>query len=234
MIQAFVFDLDGTLVDQEGAERDALQDLYEQDIELPNKPSFHVFLRDWRNVADDYLQRFLDNKMGFDEQRILRFQALYAKVGVECPRELAERLHLRYGQLYESRWRAFDESVEVLKKLKDAGKRLAVITNGDGTAQRGKLKATGLEPWFESVIVSDEVKVRKPDPAIFRLSEQALGLAPAQLAYVGDRTEVDVAGAKASGWTAVWLDRKGMPGGPAGDPEVKVAYTLKDLLKLFP
>ena len=75
-LKALVFDLDGTLVDQEGAERDALQALFEQDIKLDEAPSFHVFLRDWRNVADEYLQRFLDNKMGFDEQRILRFQKM--------------------------------------------------------------------------------------------------------------------------------------------------------------
>ena len=233
MIQAFVFDLDGTLVDQEGAERDALQDLYEQDVELPNKPSFHVFLRDWRNVADDYLQRFLDSKMGFDEQRILRFQALYAKYGVDCPRELADKLHRRYGQLYESRWRAFGESAEVLQQLKAAGKRLAVITNGDGTAQRGKLKATGLEPWFENVIVSDDVKVRKPDPAIFRLSEQALGLKPSEMAYIGDRVDVDVEGAKAAGWTAVWLNRKGMPGAVSAEPGVLMANNLAELMGLL-
>jgi putative hydrolase of the HAD superfamily len=210
-IKALVFDLDGTLVDQEGAERDALQQLLDHEIKLAAKPAFHVFLRDWRNIADDYLQRFLNNQMGFDEQRIKRFEALFAKYGEPCTRLEAERLHQAYGRLYSEQWRAFDETAEALLNLKQAGYRLAVITNGDGEAQRGKLKATNLSHWFETVLVSGELKVSKPDVAIFRACEQAMKLQPEELAYVGDRPDADVAGALAAGWLPIWLDRKGMP-----------------------
>jgi putative hydrolase of the HAD superfamily len=228
-IKALVFDLDGTLVDQEGAERDALQQLLDHEIRLPSKPAFHVFLRDWRNVADEYLQRFLDNQMGFDEQRILRFEALYSKYGQPCPRSESERLHQAYGRIYAEQWRAFDESAEALLNLKQAGLRLAVITNGDGTQQRGKLQHTGLAPLFEHVLVSGDVKVAKPDPAIFRISEKALGLPPSELAYVGDRTDADVAGAKAAGWLPIWLDRKGMPTPGQGDDGVVVVHRLTQI-----
>lgn len=230
-IQALVFDLDGTLLDQEGAERDALQTLYERDIDLANKPSYHAFLRDWRNLADDYLQRFLDNQMGFDEQRIARVQALYAKYGDDCGVEKGTRLHRAYAAYYRDRWRAYDDALAALKAL--SGRfRLAVITNGDGAQQRAKLEATQLTGFFAHIVVSGEVKVRKPDPAIFRLSEQALKLRPESLAYVGDRLDVDVAGAKAAGWTAVWLDRKGMPGLEAEHGTV-VAHSLHGLEKLI-
>lgn len=233
-LKALVFDLDGTLVDQEGAERDALQALFEQDIKLEEAPSFHVFLRDWRNVADEFLQRFLDNKMGFDEQRILRFQSLYAKYGQDCARETAEGLHRAYAAHYRSKWRNFADTLPALEAFKQAGYRLAIITNGNGEQQRAKLKATGLEPWFEHVIVSEDIKIAKPDPGIFRASEKALGLGPAELGYVGDREEVDVAGAKAAGWTPIWLDRKGMPDAVSQDPGVIVASTLLELVKLLP
>jgi len=230
-IKALVFDLDGTLLDQEGAERDALQDLYEKDIELAGKPSYHAFLRDWRNVADEYLQRFLDNQMGFDEQRIMRFETLYAKYGSPCTREEANRLHLAYAAYYRRRWRAFADTRPALEQLARAY-TLAVVTNGDGTQQRAKLEATGLAGFFAGVLVSGDVKVSKPDPAIFRLCENQLGLQPAELAYVGDRLDVDVAGARAAGWTSVWLDRKGMPGG-APEPGLLVAESLAKVQELL-
>ncbi|HTB21414.1 MAG TPA: HAD family hydrolase [bacterium] len=230
-LQAIVFDLDGTLLDQEGAERDALQLLYERDLNLASKPPYHAFLRDWRNVADEYLQRFLDNKMGFDEQRIARIQAVYKKYGSPLDFQEAERLHQAYAGYYRGQWRAFDDALPALRSL---GRRfkLAVITNGDGPQQRAKLEATSLSPLFADIVVSGEVKVRKPDPAIFRLSEKALGLPAESLAYVGDRLDVDVAGAKAAGWTALWLDRKGMPG-RSSEAGTLVADSLKDLDSLL-
>jgi putative hydrolase of the HAD superfamily len=231
-LQALVFDLDGTLLDQEGAERDALQLLYERDIDLPAKPPYHAFLRDWRNVADEYLQRFLDNQMGFDEQRIARIQAVYKKYGSPCDLQKAEGLHKAYAAYYRGQWRAYADAVPALRSL---GRRfkLAVITNGDGVQQRAKLDATSLSPFFADILVSGEVKVRKPDPAIFRLSERTLGLPPESLAYVGDRLDVDVAGAKAAGWTALWLDRKGMPG-RSSEAGTLVAGSLLDLETLLP
>jgi putative hydrolase of the HAD superfamily len=231
-LRALVFDLDGTLLDQEGAERDALQRLYERDIDLATKPAYHAFLRDWRNVADDYLQRFLDNRMGFDEQRIARVQALYSKYGSAIDPENAARLHQAYAGYYREQWRAFDDTLPALRALSRRFK-LAVITNGDGRQQRAKLDATGLSPFFSHVLVSGEVKVSKPDPAIFRLSEAALGLPPEDLAYIGDRLDVDVAGAKAAGWTAIWLDRKGMPGHSA-ESGTLVAENLQNLGSLLP
>jgi len=232
-IKALVFDLDGTLVDQEGAERDALQRLYEQDFRLEPKPAYHVFLRDWRNVADEFLQRFLDNKMGFDEQRILRFQSLYLKYGQTCTRAEAERLHLAYAAHYRGQWRAFEDAIPALTAAKARGYRLAMITNGNGEQQRAKLVATGLDALLEHVLVSEDVQVAKPDAGIFRYSEQALGLKADELAYVGDRSDVDVAGARAATWMPVWLDRKGMPGAQA-EPGVLVTTSLKDLEKFFP
>jgi putative hydrolase of the HAD superfamily len=230
-IRGLVFDLDGTLVDQEGAERDALRELYERDLDIPGKPSYLAFVRDWRNIADDYLQRFLDNEIGFDEQRIRRFQDLCVKYGQDCSWEQASLLHAAYADHYRQRWRAFDETLPALEAL---AKRftLAVITNGEGAQQRAKLEATGMAPLFAQVLVSGDVKVSKPDPAIFRLCEKALGLGPAELAYVGDRLEVDVTGARAAGWTPVWLDRKGMPG-PA-EQGLLVANKLAELDALLP
>jgi putative hydrolase of the HAD superfamily len=231
-IKALVFDLDGTLVDQEGAERDALMRLYEDELKLAPKPSFRDFLRVWRTAADDYLQRFLDNKMSFEDQRTQRFEALYIAFGQTCPPGEATRMHEAYVALYRQQWRAFEDTKPALEGLKAEGYRLAVITNGDGAQQRAKMVATDLLGYFENIVVSGDVKIAKPDPGIFKHSEKALGLAPSQLAYIGDRLDADVAGAKSAAWTPIWLDRKSMPGS-TGDPGLSVAHSLGELSLLL-
>ena len=231
-IQALVFDLDGTLVDQEGAERDALMLLHSSELKLDPIPGFRDFLRVWRTAADDYLQRFLDNKMSFEDQRIQRFEAVYTAFNQNCPPGEAKRLHEAYVAHYRKQWRAFEDTKPALEALKAAGYRLAVITNGDGAQQRAKMVATDILGYFEHVLASGDVKVAKPHADIFRHSEKALGLVPGELAYVGDRLDADVAGAKNAQWTPIWLDRKSMPGGP-GEPGVLVAQSLSELPALL-
>jgi putative hydrolase of the HAD superfamily len=231
-LKTLVFDLDGTLLDQEGAERDALMKLYETEVKLSPAPGFRDFLRVWRTAADDYLQRFLDNQMSFVQQRTQRFEAIYKVFGQECPPAEAERLQSRYAEIYSHEWRAYDDTKPALQALKAAGYRLAVLTNGDGAQQRAKLAATGLTDYFEHILASGDVKVAKPDAGIFRHSEKALGLGPSDLVYIGDRLDADIAGAKNAAWTPIWLDRKSMPGGP-GEAGVQVLHSLADLGKLL-
>lgn len=61
----------------------------------------------------------------------------------------------------------------------------------------------GLDRYFECVLSSAGTGIRKPDPAIFRLAEQQMGLAPSELAYVGDTLSRDVRGARNAGWRLV-------------------------------
>ncbi len=86
--------------------------------------------------------------------------------------------------------------------------RLALLTNGAGDVQREKLSRTPFARHFAAIVVSVEVGVGKPDPRIFRIAAERLGVAPADAVYVGDSLVRDVAGAHAAGMRAVWLDRK--------------------------
>jgi putative hydrolase of the HAD superfamily len=81
---------------------------------------------------------------------------------------------------------------------------LGVISNADGRVRR-QLEMAGLAPFFEVIVDSAEVGVSKPDPAVFRLALQRLGVAPTDAVYVGDIRRVDVEGARAAGMRALWL-----------------------------
>ena len=94
---------------------------------------------------------------------------------------------------------------DVLRELKRRGYRLGVISNADGTVER-LLDDMGLLGHFEFVIDSTSVGVEKPDPRIFRMALERMGIEPHEAVYVGDVYEIDVAGARAAGIRAFLID----------------------------
>jgi putative hydrolase of the HAD superfamily len=90
---------------------------------------------------------------------------------------------------------------------------------------------------FETVVVSDEVGWRKPRPVIFQRALAAMGLRPEECLFIGDRPEIDVAGAKAMGMGAAWLnpDRAPLPPGlPAPDLDISGLAELRRALETHP
>jgi len=107
--------------------------------------------------------------------------------------------------------------------------RLALITNGASDTQRTALRALGIEDRFDAIVISGEVGIAKPDASIFRLAADKLGLQPKSVWHVGDSLRTDVAGARAAGVVAVWLNRPGArreSGEPEPEHEIR---SLKEL-----
>jgi putative hydrolase of the HAD superfamily len=92
-----------------------------------------------------------------------------------------------------------------LVRLRAAGLRLAVVSNSEGTVE-AMLNAVGLGRYLETVVDSWMVGVAKPDPGIFRIALERLGVAAASAVMVGDVPAVDIEGARAAGIPAVLLD----------------------------
>ena len=113
------------------------------------------------------------------------------------------------------------------------GTRLGMITNGDPAFQGRKLAAVGLGDRFEVVVASGAEGVVKPDPAIFRIACERLGVDPADAVYVGDRLRTDAIGAASAGLAGVWIDRLGAATpdelAAASAAGVRVINTLQEL-----
>jgi HAD superfamily hydrolase (TIGR01549 family) len=108
--------------------------------------------------------------------------------------------------------------------------RLAVVSNFDYTpTARGILEREGIAHLFEEVVVSDEVGWRKPKPVIFETALRRLGVRAGEALYVGDRADIDVAGAQGVGMDAVWINREAsaLPAG-LGPPQ----FEIRDLQEL--
>ncbi len=83
------------------------------------------------------------------------------------------------------------------------------ITLGSLTNGGADLQAIGLAHHFKISLAAHTFGSAKPDPAIFHAACDALELAPAQVAYVGDDLRLDVEGAQKAGLTGIWLNRSG-------------------------
>jgi HAD superfamily hydrolase (TIGR01549 family) len=93
---------------------------------------------------------------------------------------------------------------ELLEKASNA-MPLALITNGPSDMQRRAVGALGIERYFGAMVISgdEDVGVRKPNAAIFRLACERLGVKPKDVMMVGDNREADIDGALASGMQAL-------------------------------
>ena len=94
--------------------------------------------------------------------------------------------------------------ISCMQALKSDGLRLGVISNILARSIVPHFMAEyGLEEYMEVVLTSAGTGIRKPDPAIFRLAEKALGFSPEEMAYVGDTLSRDVRGVRNAGWKLI-------------------------------
>lgn len=102
-----------------------------------------------------------------------------------------------------------DNARDVLQELQRQYKIGLVCNTGvtPGRTLRQVLKRRGVLKYFTYLAFSNEVGATKPDPTIFREALECLDAYPAESVHVGDLLETDVAGAKKSGMSAIWVNR---------------------------
>lgn len=123
-----------------------------------------------------------------------------------------------------------------LRVLAAAGRPTVVVSNSEGTVEAELRRAglcqvgTGDGVAVELVLDSSVVGVAKPDPGIFRLALDAVGVAPERAVHVGDSLTADVRGAEAAGIRPLHLDPYGFCPAAAGHEHLR---SLADLMVLL-
>lgn len=119
----------------------------------------------------------------------------------------------------------YDDVAASLPRLA-ARMTLGSLTNGGAD-----LQAIGLAHHFKISVAAHTFGSAKPDPAIFHAACDALELAPAQVAYVGDDLRLDVEGAQKAGLAGIWLNRSGAAV-PAVHAHIQPDANLRNLHEL--
>jgi len=122
-----------------------------------------------------------------------------------APAVLTEALRAYY-RYNEELWRPMPALHETLQTLAARGLKLAIISNASDDANVQRLiDQANLRAYFDPIIVSAAVGIRKPNPKIFELVWQAWGIAPAHCAMIGDTLGADILGAQMAGMHNIWL-----------------------------
>ncbi len=156
---------------------------------------------DWLNAVREEVARRMPGA-GFGAIRLAAFAECARRRGCDRP-ALAEDVYRAFVAVRAEHTALYPETVEVLRLLA-ATLPLALTTNGNI-----ELGALGLDGVFTVVTRAAECGIHKPDPAIYLLTAERLGLPPEQVMHIGDHPVEDVDAARAAGLAAVLLDRTG-------------------------
>jgi putative hydrolase of the HAD superfamily len=213
-IQAVIFDLDGTLVDHRGSVTTAL----EQWLPLIGSPSSDDLVGAWLAAESRHYPAWRAGEISFAEQRRRRLRDFLPLIEHHLGGDAQlDEVFAGYLACYQAAWTRFDDVDEALRRLYDAGMRIAVLTNGTVEQQNAKLHAVGLASRFEFVVTAEELGVAKPDTSTYLAVCQRLELPVSAVLHVGDLYDLDVIGARVAGLHAVHLDRN--DDGPGDESE---------------
>jgi putative hydrolase of the HAD superfamily len=233
-MRAVLFDLDGTLMDHEGAREVGLRAQLTAWLDPAATEDERARLgAEWARLEALHYDEYTSGACSMQEQRRRRVRGLHEAAQRARPEqdEAADAWFAGYLKHYRGAWRAFEDALPALQALASATEplRLGVVTNGEGEAQRAKLRRIGLEAHFAVVVASGEVGVAKPRREIFALACERLGVEPQETAHVGDRLDLDARAAAAAGLRGVWLDRLKAPHGAEEIEGVRRIASLHEL-----
>jgi len=215
------FDIDNTLLDNDSAQAAAADSIYKSNSYLQNLYSEGTFPSIWNEVTEKYVKQYTQGLLTFEQQRRERLKEIFKGHGSQ--KELLA-VFKEYLVVYQDNWQLYPDVIPLLERYKDTPK--GIISNGDSDQQRQKLEKTGIAHYFDVVVVSDDIGVFKPDPAIFAHAVKQAGKKPSQCWHVGGKVDVDAKAAMDAGLTGVWVNRKFIDEKKEKVPEV---ISLNDL-----
>jgi 2-haloacid dehalogenase len=123
----------------------------------------------------------------------------------------------------------YPEVHESLARLRDAGLRLATLTNSTARVAEAQLTSAGLIEYFDQLLSVEAVRQFKPGPETYRMAARELGVAASDLRLVAAH-DWDVAGAMCAGWAAAFVARSGMVLGPLSERPDIVGRDLREVV----
>ena len=202
------FDLDRTLWDFDAAAEVAFERIYEQyDLKSLGIPSAHEFHEVYHPLNEHLWELYREDKITKADLNRTRFLKPLEHYDIHDT-ALADHLSEDYVYWSPRIVRLVPGTMELLDYLKPKY-HLHLITNGFEEVQDTKLTLSGMKPYFETLTVSEEVGVKKPNPEIFHYALRKAHATAEESLMIGDEMDVDIDGARAAGIDQIYFNLYG-------------------------
>lgn len=216
MKKAIIFDLDGTLLDRERSLRLFLEEQFERYREYFT----HV-------QKNDYINYFIE----YDEHGYVKKDRVYKALLNQLDIHYIEKkdLLLDYDLNYPKFATGFPDLKDIISRIQNRGLKIGIITNGSVTHQSYIIDVLGIEKYVLETLISEGVGYRKPEPEIFMMMCEKLGVEPEQCIFVGDHPINDIEAAHHLGMQTVFKDNHYFK----APSENVMDYRIENLSELF-
>lgn len=194
-----MLDLDNTLFDFDRAEERAL---------LETAAKFHTpedFITCYKTINKALWKDLEKGLISSEALKILRFSKVVETLNMRSDAQNMSAYYIeRLGEGADLLPFAKELCESLSKKV-----RLAAVTNGIQDVQTRRIHKSGLEKWFQVVVVSESIGFSKPDPKIFEAVLNKMGHAEKQsVLMIGDSIKADIQGAQSAGIDTCWVNLK--------------------------
>jgi putative hydrolase of the HAD superfamily len=221
--ELIIFDADETLFDFKKSEKTALEaTIRSLGLDYDEKHHLEIYTEINTEVWKELEKGLITQK----ELNDLRFQRLLERLGSGRNAFDTAETYIRHlaGASF-----LYEESFDLIRSLSKSY-RLAIISNGLTKVQDGRLRKSPISEYFEAIIISEEVGLAKPDPAIFALLFDRIGFYEKSKALiVGDSLSSDIQGGLRFGIDTCWYHA----GKSTGNHEVRPTYEIGRLEELY-
>ncbi|MEV6868007.1 HAD family hydrolase [Streptosporangium subroseum] len=163
------------------------------------------------------------NRVGYPHREVFFGKVREHFILSEPVEELWRRYRKRMPYLVHCR----PEVMDGLARLRAAGWKVGIVTNGTADNQLGKIQRTGLAEVVDAYALSGLEGIRKPDIGLFEIAAKRCGMTLADGGWmVGDHPVADIGGGGAADLRTVWIDRGTWP-----DQEHDADHVVTDVLR---
>ncbi len=204
-IKHIFFDLDHTLWDFESNSKKTFAYIFKRNRLNIN---FDRFIEVYKPINHQYWKLFREDKVSKADLRYGRLKETFSSINFEYTDELIHLLSEEYIRYLADHNDLFENAIPVLDYLGSKYK-MHIITNGFEEVQNRKLKNSNLLPYFNEIITSEKVGVKKPNPKIFRYAMDITNASNHESMMIGDNFEADILGAKNMGMHVIFCKFNG-------------------------